>query len=129
MESDEIKKKRYYIYENISSIKNQDQIIDLIILKECKFTENNNCIFLNLSVLDDDIITSIYQIIINSLNYEEQNKEYITQTIELPKQKIKKTKSNSGKENTTNENIPIKQFKKKEQAIILYSKKYKRRRC
>ena len=124
MESDEIKKKRYYIYENISSIKNQDQIIDLIILKECKFTENNNGIFLNLSVLDDDIITSIYQIIINSLNYEEQNKEYITQTIELPKQKIKKTKSNSGKENTTNENIPIKQFKKKEQEIILYSKKY-----
>ena len=63
MESDEIKKKRYYIYENISSIKNQDQIIDLIILKECKFTENNNGIFLNLSVLDDEIITIIYQII------------------------------------------------------------------
>ena len=65
MDSNEIKKKRYYIYENIIKIKNHEQIIDLITLKECKFTENNNGIFLNLSVLDDEIITIIYQIIIN----------------------------------------------------------------
>ena len=89
MDSNEIKKKRYYIYENIIKIKNHEQIIDLITLKECKFTENNNGIFLNLSVLDDEIITIIYQIIINSLNYEEQNNEYISQNIVLPKQEIK----------------------------------------
>ena len=73
MESDEVKKKRYYIYENIDQIKNHDQIIDLIQIKKCKFTKNNNGIFLNLSVLDEGIINMIYQIIINSLDYEEDS--------------------------------------------------------
>ena len=43
---DEIKKKKYYIYENINKVKNHDQVIDLINIKNCKFTRNNNGIFL-----------------------------------------------------------------------------------
>ena len=125
MDSNEIRKKRYYIYENIIKIKNHEQIIDLITLKECKFTENNNGIFLNLSVLDDEIITIIYQIIINSLNYEEQNNEYISQNMVLPEQEIKEIAGETSvKENEKYENILIQTFKKKEQPIILHSKKY-----
>ena len=71
---DEIKKKRYYIYENIDKIKNHDQIIDLIQIKECKYTKNNNGIFLNLSFLNEELINMVYQIIINSLDYEEAPK-------------------------------------------------------
>ena len=44
----EIQKQRYYIYENIDNLKDHNQIINLIKLKECQFTENCNGIFLNI---------------------------------------------------------------------------------
>ena len=100
---DEIKKKRYYIYENIDRIKNHDQIIDLIQFKECKFTKNNNGIFLNLSVLDEEIINMIHQIIINSLDYEEKNEDYMVPPVNIEVdegvQKEKLTKENEKERN------------------------------
>tara|TARA_B100000427_G_C15383359_1_gene539934 strand:+ start:192 stop:590 length:399 start_codon:yes stop_codon:yes gene_type:complete len=131
MDSNEIRKKRYYIYENISKIKNHTQIIDLIVLKECKFTENNNGIFLNLSVLDSEIITSIYQIIVNSLNYEEQNCDHLLQEMkEEVKEEVKEKVKGKGKQQKKQtkeetEILSIKEFKKKEQPIVIHSKKYK----
>ena len=77
---DEIKRKKYYIYENIDKIKNHDQIIDLINIKACKFTKNSNGIFLNLSALEDELINLIYQIIINLMDYEENNESTINQS-------------------------------------------------
>ena len=121
---DEIKKKRYYIYENIDRIKNHDQIIDLIKFKECKFTKNNNGIFLNLSVLDEEIINMIYQIIINSLNYEEKNEDYMVQPVNIEiDEGIQKEKITKEKEKER-EKILMKHFPKKEQQIIHQSKKY-----
>tara|TARA_Y100000817_G_scaffold90889_1_gene70704 strand:+ start:463 stop:840 length:378 start_codon:yes stop_codon:yes gene_type:complete len=121
---DEIKKKRYYIYENIDRIKNHDQIIDLIQFKECKFTKNNNGIFLNLSVLDEEIINMIHQIIINSLDYEEKNEDYMVPPVNIEVdegvQKEKLTKENEKER----EKILMKHFSKKEQEIIHQSKKY-----
>ena len=64
----EIKKQRYYIYENIDKLKDQNQIINLIKLKDCKFTENGNGIFLNISTLEPEIINIIYQILINTID-------------------------------------------------------------
>ena len=120
----EIKKKRYYIYENIDRIKNHDQIIDLIQFKECKFTKNNNGIFLNLSVLDEEIINMIHQIIINSLDYEEKNEDYMVPPVNIEVdegvQKEKLTKENEKER----EKILMKHFSKKEQEIIHQSKKY-----
>ena len=118
---DEIKKKRYYIYENIDKIKNHDQIIDLIQLKECKYTKNNNGIFLNLSVLDEEIINMIYQIIINSLDYEEKNENYIIEQLYIEK-KEEVVKGNDQK--NTKKKLLLKNFKKKEQNIIHHSKGY-----
>ena len=121
---DEIKKKRYYIYENIDKIKNHDQIIDLIQFKECKYTKNNNGIFLNLSVLDEEIINMIYQIIINSLNYEEKNEDYMVQPVNIEiDEGIQKEKITKEKEKER-EKILMKHFPKKEQQIIHQSKKY-----
>ena len=119
---DEIKKKRYYIYENIDKIKNHDQIIDLIQLKECKYTKNNNGIFLNLSVLDEEIINMIYQIIINSLDYEEKNENYIIEPLYVEKKEEEVLKGNN--QTNTKKKLLLKNFKKKEQKIIHHSKGY-----
>ena len=133
--SDEIKKQRYYIYENIHKLKNQNQIIDLITHKNCKFTENNNGIFLNISVLEDDIINISYKIIINSLIYEKETTNYVLQKTDMQQTDIQKTdiqktdeiiltKVVKNKKKLKKNNIPLKNFKKKEQEIIKYSKKY-----
>lgn len=119
---DEIKKKRYYIYENIDKIKNHDQIIDLIQLKQCKYTKNNNGIFLNLSVLDGEIINMVYQIIINSLDYEENNENYIIEPLYIEKKE--EVKKENEKKNKKKETPILKSFKKKEQHIINHSKEY-----
>ena len=42
----DIKKQRYYIYENVNKLNNHNKIIDLINMEECKYTENDNGIFL-----------------------------------------------------------------------------------
>ena len=66
----DIKKQRYYIYENVNKLNNHNQIIDLINMEECKYTENDNGIFLNLNTVDDKIITLIYNIVLNTINYK-----------------------------------------------------------
>ena len=68
----DIKKQRYYIYENINNLNNHNQIIDLINLENCKYTENDNGIFLNLNTIDDKIVTMIYNIVLNTINYKEK---------------------------------------------------------
>ena len=124
------KKKKYYIYENINKVKNHDQVIDLINIKNCKFTRNNNGIFLNLSVLNDELINLIYQIVINSLDYEEnQLNEYNEgEPIDTNKDnegdgefiEEKEVKGNI----TTKFKLLLKDFNNEEQEIINTSKKY-----
>lgn len=123
---DEIKKKRYFIYENIDKIKNHEQIINLIKNEECKFTKNNNGIFLNLSVLTEELINIIYQIVINSLDYESHEEKCIIQPLygEIKTEKEDSLKKNSKKENIDVDIIPLIDFTKKDREIIIYSKKY-----
>ena len=117
----EVKKQRYYIYENINQLKNHNQIIELITLKDCKFTENDNGIFLNLNTIDNEIIGIIYQIIKNTLNYNEEiidyedvieNKEENSEIKHKPLEDIKK------------ESISFNLFSESEKEIINESKKY-----
>ena len=128
MSTNEIKKKRYYIYENIHKLRRHDQVIDLINFENCKYTENNNGIFLNLSVLDDEIINKIYLIIINSLEYEKKEELYTSHLLnkseevgEIIEEKKKEKKKESREKPKV---ISMKDFTKKEQSIIIYSKKY-----
>ena len=58
----ECKRKRNYIYENIHKISTHNQFIELMDLNECKYTQNNNGIFVNLNTLDEDIINKMYLI-------------------------------------------------------------------
>ena len=119
----DIKKQRYYIYENVNKLNNHNQIIDLINMEECKYTENDNGIFLNLNTVDDKIITLIYNIVLNTINYKEKiyNIDEKEETVleDIITENIKENKSK------INENfLTYKHFSKKEQKIIDYSKKY-----
>ena len=119
---EDIKKKRYYIYENIHKLKNHNQIIDLINIKNCKYTENDNGIFLNLNTLDEKIITMIYHIILNTINYKEEVYNSIEEnnTEELFKYTSDKKEPTKKIENC----LTYKEFSKKDHEIISYSKKY-----
>ena len=123
---DDIKKKRYFIYENIDKLKNHEQIINLIKNEECKFTKNSNGIFLNLSVLNKELINIIYQIVINSLDYENNEEKGIIQPLYegIEGGKEDNFKKGSNKEEITMNIIPLIDFNKKDREIIIYSKKY-----
>jgi len=125
----ETKKQKYYIYENIDKLKDHNQIINLIKMKKCKFTENGNGIFLNISTLEPDVINIIYQILMNMVDYkEEQHEEKFMSDFNCNTEIL----SNEGEseENTVRdqpfslEELLLNNYSKKEQEIITYSKKY-----
>lgn len=121
---EDIKKQRYYIYENINQLKNHNQIIDLINIHSCKFTENDNGIFLNLNTTEDKVITMIYHSMLNNINYKEElydniNNEILNDIIENTI-----TEENSSTSKNPIKDLSFKSFSKKDHEIIEYSKKY-----
>ena len=64
----DISTKRYYIYENITKIKNHNHLIDYLKINKCKHTENKNGIFVNLNTIDNDIINNLYSMVYESIN-------------------------------------------------------------
>ena len=69
----DIDKKRKYILSISSSIIYTAEIRNLIDKNSVKITENSNGIFINLSLLNDDIIDEFYSIIIKQ---KEKNNNY-----------------------------------------------------
>ena len=122
--SNDVKKKRYFIYENIQNIKNHNPIIDLINFKNCKYTENNNGIFLNISVLDEEMIEIIYQLIINSISYDDKTQYEEIKNEEYKKNNIKNMETVKKEKNNKNDSLPLSFFNRKEKEIIKYSKQY-----
>tara|TARA_Y100001935_G_C17310788_1_gene515973 strand:- start:4370 stop:4741 length:372 start_codon:yes stop_codon:yes gene_type:complete len=120
----EVKKQRYYIYENINQLKNHNQIIELITMKDCKFTENDNGIFLNLNTVDDEIIGIIYQIIKNTLNYNEEIINYEDVLDNEEESSEIKHKPVEDQSIIKKESISFNLFSKDEKEIINESKKY-----
>jgi hypothetical protein len=124
----EIKKQRYYIYENIDKLKDQNQIINLIKLKDCKFTENGNGIFLNISTLEPEIINIIYQILINTIDYKEENGEHFVTDFYYNDELESNEGSSQIHQKSDNlfssDELRMEDYSKKEQEIITYSKKY-----
>lgn len=121
----DISKKRYYIYENISKIKNHNHIIDYLKLNNCKYTENKNGIFVNLNTIDHDIINHLHSMIYDSINNFIEN-DYITNFYEENNFNTdNKDKSNIIIKETININdIYLENFSEDEKLIINYSKTY-----
>jgi len=124
----EIQKQKYYIYENIDKLKDHNQIINLIKLKECKFTENGNGIFLNISTLEPELINIIYQILMNTLDYKEDMGEHFMTDFdcsnEVPSGAGPEEVSIKNNYQFSSEGLRLDNYSKEEQEIITYSKKY-----
>ena len=124
----EIKKQKYYIYENIDKLKDHNQIINLIKLKECKFTENGNGIFLNISTLEPDIISIIYQILMNTLDYKEEMGVHFMNEFECDNDDTSNVSQKGIGVKSDHpfplEELLLKNYSKEEQEIITSSKKY-----
>lgn len=125
---EDIKKQRYYIYENINKLKNHNQIIDLINIEGCKYTENDNGIFLNLNTIDDKLVTMIYHTILNNINYKEDIYDNINKNINQDDLYDINSDFSSDKNETVKqggkEYLSFKEFSKKDHEIIEHSKKY-----
>jgi len=125
----EIKKQKYYIYENIDKLKDHNQIINLIKLENCKFTENGNGIFLNISTLEPDIINIIYQILMNTLDYKDEMGVHFMNEFDCDNKEDTSNNKSEGITIKSNYSFPLeelllKNYSNEEQEIITSSKKY-----
>ena len=125
----EIKKQKYYIYENIDKLKDHNQIINLIKLKECKFTENGNGIFLNISTLEPELINIIYQILMNTLDYKDEMGVHFMNEFDCDNKEDTSNNKSEGITIKSNYSFPLeelllKNYSNEEQEIITSSKKY-----
>lgn len=118
-------KKRYYIYENVSEIKNHNYLIDFLKMNKCKYTENKNGIFVNLNTIDEDKINHLYSMVYESINNLVID-DYINQYKQITE---KKTNEKFDQISINNENINLNdilldEFSDNEKLIINYSKTY-----
>ena len=119
---DEINKKRKIIYENNEFVCEYSEIIRILNENSCKYTSNQNGIFLNLTTTSDDVIEEIYPFFVNNTlqKYDDSNPNTDTSTYNnmfVPKKrtihKIKKTYS-----------IQMDGFSEKEKKVIRESYNY-----
>ena len=120
----DINEKKIYIYKNINNIKYHNEIISYIKDNDIKYTENNNGFFVNISLIDEHI-NNIYNILKNILSNNIENDNYdFKKTIifnndiinNIGQRKIVSTVNK-------NYNIPLSNFKKKDQLLIIEFKK------
>ena len=69
--------KRKYIYNNIDSITNTKNIVNFVINSEISYSKNKNGMHINISVLSDENITGIYDIIYYEMNEKIDDNKYI----------------------------------------------------
>ena len=120
-----IDEKKKIIVDSINNIENHNKIVNFIHYYEIKHTENNNGYFVNISVISDEIIEKLNELIINLNNNLDDN---------LLKEKIKiieENKIDMGKINpkniskTENNDIKLSEFSGIDKEKISLSKNYK----
>ena len=119
----DIVKKRYYIYENISKIRNHNNIIDYLKLNKCKYTENKNGIFVNLNTIDDDKIHHIYMLTYDAINHYFEDELVYDTTVEGD-DTFKVITENVVDEYINTNDIFLSEYSEEERKRIEYSKLY-----
>ena len=119
----DISQKKIFILNKLYDTKYHNETINFIITHNIKYTENNNNILINLSVLNDDLVDKLYNILVNdnfvdnTYNYDKLiNNDEIYEVSNNSKDKIKKEEY---------KDILLKDFTEDEKKLILLSKKYK----
>lgn len=113
-------KKLIYIYDNIYKINDHKNLISIIKTHNCKYTENNNGIFINLNTLEENIINNIFFLVHNEINsdIDENYYEIIEPDKPIKKEPVKiyiKKK----------DSLYLEDFTDYEKEIIIKSKFYK----
>ena len=116
--------KKNYICKILKDNNNNEintEIFNIINLHKYKFTENINGIFINLDIINGEVITEIYNLIKNSsiLNeskIDDKEDHYKIDENEVEGKETKKKK--------VIKDIYLKDFKNSEKEIIKYSKQY-----
>lgn len=121
-----IDEKKVYIYKNINNIKYHNEIISYIKDNDIKYTENNNGFFINISLIDDHI-NNIYNILKYILSNNIENDNYDLKKNIIFKNDIINNIEQRKYKSTVNDNksynIPLSNFKKSDQQLIIESKK------
>ena len=124
-----IENKKIYIVNKLNDNKYHDKIINFIVSKNLKYSENNNYILVNLSVLNDDIVNELYDILNSedifdivdnykiNIDIDEKSDENISEKNDYNNHK--------GKKDIIINDILLNSFTNDEKKIILKSKKYK----
>lgn len=121
-----IDEKKVYIYKNINNIKYHNEIISYIKDNDIKYTENNNGFFINISLIDEHI-NNIYNILKYILSNNIENDNYDLKKNIIFKNDIINNIEQRKYKSTVNDNksynIPLSNFKKSDQQLIIESKK------
>tara|TARA_B100000902_G_C27281531_1_gene902059 strand:- start:1362 stop:1733 length:372 start_codon:yes stop_codon:yes gene_type:complete len=121
MEELSLHEKKLYIFKNIEKSHNQNIFIELLDKNSCKYTKNNNGVFLNLNTLSDTLINDFYNILFFNnddtiiLNYEKEK------SVDKP---IKKSMTKEDKITKDDTLYLLKNYPKDKHKLILFSKKY-----
>ena len=113
--------KKNFIYNNIqNNTQIHDEILKYFDLNDFKYTKNNNGVFINLSILDENYVDFIYNLIvyqekIDTTSFQEKFLENIENTELNNKKKIVKPKK-------LDEKYFLSSYTKDEIKIIKYSK-------
>jgi hypothetical protein len=114
--------KKQYIFDNIDYIENHNKIINFLIFHNIKHTVNNNGYFVNISIIDDNLIDKLYDLIIDlNENMNDSQEQQIYETIKI-------INENDGKKKLTeikNKDIRLSNFSNDDKELIIKSKNYK----
>jgi len=120
----DISQKKIFILNKLYDTKYHNETINFIITHDIKYSENNNHILINLSVLNDDLVDKLYNILIND-NFIDNTYNYNNI---LNNDNVYEVNNNNMKEKNKNDkykDILLTDFTEDEKKVILLSKKYK----
>ena len=114
--------KKQYIFDNIDYIDNNKKIVNFLMFHNIKHTVNNNGYFVNISIIDDNLINKLYDLIIDlNENMNDSQEQQIYETIKI-------INENDGKKKLTeikNKDIRLSTFSNDDKELIIKSKNYK----
>ena len=116
--------KKNFICKMIEGNLNNDlhtKVFNIVNVHNYKYTENINGIFINLEIINDDVINEIYNLIKNTkiINEDENDTK---ENYKIDEDKVNKKKDKKIK--VVLKDIYLKDFTNSEKEIIKYSKQY-----
>ena len=120
----DISQKKIFILNKLYDTKYHNETINFIITHNIKYSENNNNILINLSILNDDLVDKLYNLLVND-NFIDNTYNYNNI---LNNDNVYEINYNNMKEKNKKEeykDILLTDFTEDEKKLILLSKKYK----